>query len=226
MTRVAFSAREVGRAGATLVGIGQLLEEYAAECSPGPSAGLSERIVSAISREQPPTPPVLLLRSLRERSLTDAARYLAGSLQAAVGAQRSFPLAVRAQAIAIVLVAVIILGGGGVALAAGAAGLAQALAPVLAPRAAPAVQQSRPAAAPGFSHVRRAPHHKVKPDHVPPAKGKPDDPGRGGNKHEGSGGGRSSGKGGSDDTDTSGLNSSGSGATHSIARPKRSAGES
>lgn len=217
MTRVAFSAREVGRAGAALVGIGQLLEEYATECSPDPSVGFSERVVSAVAREQPPTPPILLLRSLRERSLAEAAHYLAGSLEAAIGARRSFGLAVRAQAIAVVLVALIVLTGGGVALAAGAAGLAH----VLAPRAAPAFQHSGPAA-PGHSHVRRAPHHMLKPHQVPPAKGKSDDHGRGGNKHEASGGG-SNGKAGSDDSSTPEAKSpSATDTTHSSVKPKRS----
>jgi hypothetical protein len=220
MTRVAFSAREVGGAGPALVGIAGLLEEYAAECSPKPSARFTERVLSAIAREQPPTPPMLVLRSLRERSLAGVARYLAVSLQAAVGARRSFPLAVRAQAIAIVLVAVIVLGGGGVALAAGAAGLAHALAPVFAPRAAPALQHSRPVA-PGHSHVRQAPHHKLKPHHVPPAKGKPDDHGRGATTHEASGGGPSSGNGTDERDKPEAKSPNGTDATHSSAKPTR-----
>jgi hypothetical protein len=218
MTR-AYSAGELGRAGPALVGIARLLEEYAADCAPEPSTGFTERVVSAIAREQPPTPPILLLRSLRERSLSAAARYLAASLQAAIGARRSFPLAVRAQAVAIVLVAVIVLGGGGVALAAGAAGLVDALTPVLAPRAAPALQHSRPVG-PGHSHVRQEPRHK-KPHHVPPAKGKQDDHGQGATKNEGSGGGSPSGNPASSEKDNEAKSPSGAGATRASPKAKR-----
>jgi hypothetical protein len=218
MTR-AFNPGEVGRAGPALVGIAGLLEEYTADCAPEPSTGFTERVVSAITREQPPTPPILLLRSLRERSLPAAARYLAASLQAAIGARRSFPFAVRAQAMAIVLVAVIVLGGGGVALAAGAAGLAHALAPVLAPRAAPGTQHSRPVG-PGHSHVRQEPRHK-KPHHVPPAKGKQDDHGQGATNHEGSGGGSSSGNPASGEKDKEATSPNGTGATRASPKAKR-----
>jgi hypothetical protein len=218
MTR-AFNAGEVGSAGPALVGIARLLEEYAADCAPEPSTSFTERVVSAIAREQPPTPPILLLRSLRERSLPAAARYLAVSLQAAIGARRSFPLAVRAQAMAIVLVAVIVLGGGGVALAAGAAGLAHALAPVLAPPAAPALQHSRPVG-PGHSHVRQEPRHK-KPHPAPPAKGK-QDKGGGSSKQETSGRGNSNANAGNDEKDTTEAKSpDGTGATHASPKAKR-----
>lgn len=197
MTRAPFTPGEVGSAGRALVPVARLLEEYA-ESSPAPSADLAERILSAVARQLPPTPPVLLLRSLRDGSLAAAAGYLAASLQAALGARRSFPLAVRAQAIAVVLTAVIILGGGGVALAAGAAGVLQVVVPALAPRAAPAVEHSRPVA-PGHSHVRQTPHrtpHSHKPNKHGPAG--TDHPGAGGGAGNGSGAGNN-GSGGSDE---------------------------
>jgi hypothetical protein len=209
MTHAPFTPGEVGSAGRALVPVARLLEEYA-ESSPAPSADLADRILSAVARQRPPTPPVLLLRSLRDGSLAAAAGYLAASLQAAIGARRSFPLAVRAQAIAVVLTAVIILGGGGVALAAGAAGVLQVIVPALAPRAAPAVEHSRPIA-PGHSHVRQAPRrtpHSHKEDKR--GSGATDHPGHGGGLGNGIGAGNNA-TGGSDDDSANGTERDSSG---------------
>jgi hypothetical protein len=158
-----FSPHEVGAAGPVLLPVARRLEEYASEASPAPSAELADRIWMSIAREPAPTPPVLLVRALRNGSFTAAANYLAQSLQAAIGVRRSFPIAVRAQAIAVVLTAVIVLGGGGAALAAGAVGVVRALVPAIASELAPTAKQWRPIAH-GMSHGKKVRQHGVKPD--------------------------------------------------------------
>jgi hypothetical protein len=159
-----FSPGEIGAAGAPLLSAARMLEEYASRAAPAPPAHLTDRIMSSIAREQAPTPPVLLVRALRNRSVEGTARYLALSLQAALGVRHAFPLAVRAQAIAVVLVAVIVLGGGGVALAAGAANVAHALLPAASSQA-PAVKHSRPVSH-GMSHGKRVRQHGPKSPHA------------------------------------------------------------
>jgi hypothetical protein len=222
MTHAPFTPGEVGSAGPALLPVARLLEEYARESSPTPNAELVGRIVTAVARHRPPTPPILLLRSLRDGSLTAAGGYLASSLQAAIGARRSFPLAVRAQAIAVVLTAVIILGGGGVALAAGAASVIRVIAPALLPRAVPAVEHSRPVN-PGHSHVRQAPHrtpHAHKPDKHAPAD--PDHRGSGGGAGNGSGAGNASGNANEDSSNGDGRDNSGGKEKRNHARTDQS----
>jgi hypothetical protein len=137
-----FAPAELGAVGVALLPVAGELDEYASRASALAPAQLVDRIMVSIAREPAPTPPVLLVRAVRNRSLRPAARYLAMSLEAALGVRRSVPLAVRAQAFAVVLIAVVLLGGGGVALGAGAAGVVQTLVPDLV-RPMPTVQQTQ-----------------------------------------------------------------------------------
>jgi hypothetical protein len=142
MTAAAFSAVEIGGAGASLVAVARQLEAYAATSDPTPSANLVARIAAAVGNEPAPTPPVLFWRALSQGAAPAAFGYLAASVRAALGIGRVFPVAVRAQAIALILTVALVLAGGGAALAAGAAGVLHVLHPRPAPERPAVVDRS------------------------------------------------------------------------------------
>jgi hypothetical protein len=129
--------------------------------------------------EPAPTPPLLFWRALTQGAAPAAFGYLAASMRAALGIGRAFPVAVRAQAIALILTVALVLAGGGAALAAGAAGILHALQPRPAPERPAVVDRS---ATPSPDPARDTP--TAKPKDAKPGNSGPGAGPRGGSGHD------------------------------------------
>lgn len=113
----------------TLGPVALRLEEYALATALSAPDGLARRVMSVVAVQAPPTPPVQFIRALASLSFAAALDRFAASLGAVLGVGRSFPPAVRAQALAVVLAVSLAFYGGSAAAAAGAGALLRALQP-------------------------------------------------------------------------------------------------
>jgi uncharacterized membrane protein YgcG len=181
-----------------------------------PSAGFADRVMSAIADEPLPQPALVLGLALRRRRLGAALVAIGDSWRVAFGGPR--PFAVRAQALALVLVVTIgVLGAGGAAIV----GASRLLG--LEPTPAPSVQPSPPVSPPPSIVVTPSPSPSPSPSVRPTPSATPaetpdatetaeptetpdesDDHGGGDNSGSGSSG---SGTSGSDDSSGSGSGS-------------------
>ena len=94
-------------------------DQLAAETAPTMSPELRARIAAAVAQERLPNAPASTLGSLRRGSIADSLWAFRASLRSVYG--RRVPLAVRAQAIALLVVASILLAAGATVAATGLA---------------------------------------------------------------------------------------------------------
>ncbi len=96
------------------------IESVAARGGAAPSAGFADRVMGAIATEPVPAPVIAAGSALRHREMAGFLRSLRDSFRVAFGG--GFPVAVRAQSFALVLLVAVVAGGSGV-VGAGALGI-------------------------------------------------------------------------------------------------------
>lgn len=132
-----------------LAPVAERLETYATHASPMPSADFTDRVMAAVRREPAPTPARTFLRALGAFSPILVARAFTANVRVLAGAGR-MPLAVRAQALAVVMLGILVVGTGGGLAAAGAAALLRVADASPAPSPVPSLD-ARPSLSPSSS---------------------------------------------------------------------------
>ena len=100
---------DLGPGADELPGVTADLEAYVRGTAHAVPPDLLPRVLTAVSREAPPTPPVTFARAIAALAPRDAARAF-GSLVALVGGQRRGGLGLRLRAAALVVATVVLLG--------------------------------------------------------------------------------------------------------------------
>jgi len=87
-----------------VVPVARSLERYTRSASPEAPRNLASRVMAAVSREPVPTPPARFLGALGALSLSGMVTSFGAVPRTALGFGRSFPIAVRAQAMVLLIV--------------------------------------------------------------------------------------------------------------------------
>ncbi len=171
---------DLGPGGDELTGVTRDLEAYARGTAHAVPPELLPRVLAAVAREKPPTPPVTFARAIAALAPRDAARAF-GLLLALAGGQRRSGLGLRLRAAALVVATVVLLGSA----AAGATiGGAQLVHGWLATQAGPSLTATdlvsptpehspRPATP---TPADRTPHPSTRPSQGPHASAEPSEP--------------------------------------------------
>lgn len=131
-----------------LAGVARELEAYAREATPAVPAGLSDRIVAALEREPIPSPLGDVVRALVPTGWRSLPATLRGVARLAAGAGRPVALALRMEALAVLVALALLVLGGGTLAAVGAQAVFNAVTGPRAPRATPLVPRPSPSMTP------------------------------------------------------------------------------
>jgi len=100
---------DLGPGSDELTGVARDLEAYARGTAHAVPPELLPRVLTAVAREAPPTPPVTFARAIAALAPRDAARAF-GAMLALVGGQRRGGVGLRLRAAALVVATVLVLG--------------------------------------------------------------------------------------------------------------------